>query len=65
MFCSIDKRRNKNKPLNYKNQKHYKTKERMFDIETLPWLAAKAIRVDSNMTMKDAGMVVLFGINKF
>ena len=37
----------------------------MFDIETLPWLAAKAIRVDSNMTMKDAGMVVLFGINKF
>jgi len=28
-------------------------------------LAAKAIRADSNMTMKDAGMVVLFGINKF
>ena len=42
-----------------------KPKSGMFDIETLPWLAAKAISVESNMTMKDAGMVVLFGIDKF
>ena len=55
------------------NTSHWMTKIRkttnpksgMFDIETLPWLAAKAIRVDSNKTMKEAGIVVLLGIDKF
>ena len=40
-------------------------KSGMFDNETLPWLAAKAIRVESNMTTKEAGIVVLLGMNKF
>ena len=42
-----------------------KPKRGIFDIETLSWLAAKAIRVESKITMKEAGIVVLFGILKF
>ena len=40
-------------------------KSGIFDIEALSWLAAKAIRVDSKMTMKETGIVVLLGMNKF